>query len=306
MVDVIGDASNSEEAQHSTSSNETTEIEPTPESPIYNPPGHEQQVHSPITAFLNRVQTPVITTPEELKVDRPTPRTLPAASPTANFVTSSDLEALERRFQVLVSEATASLSTQLQGRISTASELQQQPTSSRLPDDRIPEPPSSPGAVAARAKRNPATRRIQRGEKLSATAGIETIREANFQGQTGTVGCPKPRLQLIVQMSRKHPFFKLFVTAHIDAEAKPHKWRCRVCSIELSLKTKGALKIMSHYHTEAHLVREQRLRMETPGLPLYGKNEQELVGPSLDEAREKDELTYRIAPTSLECFLLSG
>ena len=79
-----------------------------------------------------------------------------------------------------------------------------------------------------------------------------------------------------------------------------------MCSIELSLKTKGALEILSHYRTEAHLVREHRLLMEIPGLPLYGKNEQELVGPSLDEAREKAEMTYPIAPTLGECYLLPG
>ena len=123
-------------------------------------------------------------------------------------MTSFDLEALERRFQVLISKATASLSTQLQGRISTASELQQQPTSSRLPDDRIAEPPTSLGTTATRAKCNPATLRIQRREKLSATAGNETIREANFQRQTGTVGRSKPRLQLNVQIFRNTPFSK--------------------------------------------------------------------------------------------------
>ena len=74
----------------------------------------------------------------------------------------------------------------------------------------------------------------------------------------------------------------------------------------MSLKTRGALEILSHYRTEAHLVREHRLRMETPGLPLYGKNEQELVGPSLDEVREKAEMTYPIAPTLGECYLLPG
>ena len=306
MVDVTGDASNSDEAQHLTPRNETTEIAPTPESPIYNPPGGEQQFHFPFTAFLNIAQTPAGTTPTKLEVDRSITRTATATGPTMNFVTSSDLEALERRFQVLVSEATASLSTQLQGHIPTGPVLQQQSSSSRLPDDRVPESPSSSRVAVAKTKLNPSTRRIQRRERLSAPTGMETVKETNFQGQTGTIGRPKPRLQLNVHMFRKHLVFKFFVTAPIDAEANPHKWRCRVCSIEMSLKTKGALEILSHYRTEAHLVREHRLRMETPGLPLYGKNEQELVGPSLDEAREKAEMTYPIAPTLGECYLLPG
>ena len=265
MVDVTGDASTSDETQRLTPRNETTEIEPTPESPNYNPPGGEQQVHSPFTAFLNRAQTPVVTAPTGLEVDRPITRTATSTDPTMNFVTSSDLEALERRFQVLVSEATASLSTQLQETVTRAPVSQQQSSSSRLSDDRILEPPFSSRVAVTKTKRNPATRRIQRRERLSAPAGNETVTGANFQGQAGTVGRPKPRLQLNVQMFRKHPVFKFFVTATIDAEANPHKRRCRVCSIEFSLKTKGALEILSHYRTETHLVREHRIRMETPG-----------------------------------------
>ena len=46
--------------------------------------------------------------------------------------------------------------------------------------------------------------------------------------------------------------------------------------------------------------------METPGLPLYGRDEQEIVGPSLDEAREKAEFTFPIAPVLGECYLLTG
>ena len=89
------------------------------------------------------------------------------------------------------------------------------------------------------------------------------------------------------------PSFQVLVTAPVDSIRDPHKWRCRVCQQDLSLKTKVALEILSHYRTEAHWVREHRIRMETPGLPLYRKFEQELIGPALDEAREKDELEFQ-------------
>ena len=46
--------------------------------------------------------------------------------------------------------------------------------------------------------------------------------------------------------------------------------------------------------------------MVTPGLPLFGKNEQELFGLALDEAREKAESEFPIAPTLGECYLLPG
>ena len=52
------------------------------------------------------------------------------------------------------------------------------------------------------------------------------------------------------------------------------------------------------------MIREHRIRMETPGLPLYRKNEQELVGLALEEAREKAELEFPIAPVLGECYLL--
>ena len=85
-------------------------------------------------------------------------------------------------------------------------------------------------------------------------------------------------------MFRKHPVLKLFVTAPADSSSNPHKCRCRVCHIELSLKTKRALEILSHYWTDAQFVRERRIRMETPGLPFYGKDEQDLIGLVLSEA----------------------
>ena len=152
MVEVSGETTQSQETQQYASIDETLETESTPQSPTYNPAGDEQQVHSPFTMYLNRVQTPAVTTPAEPEIGRASAHTLPAADPPTNFVTSSDLEALERRFQVLVSEATASISTQLQGRVSTSTELRPQPTSSRLPVDRIPEPPTFSGATTTRVQ----------------------------------------------------------------------------------------------------------------------------------------------------------
>ena len=107
-------------------------------------------------------------------------------------------------------------------------------------------------------------------------------------------------------MYRKHPIFKFFVTAPIDAENNPRKWRCRVCQIELSLKTKGSLEILSNYKTDTHLLREHRIRMEIPGLPLCGRDEVELSGQDLDKARDRAELAIPITPVLGECYLLPG
>ena len=102
-------------------------------------------------------------------------------------------------------------------------------------------------------------------------------------------------MQLTVQMYRKHPVFNFFVTGPADPYKNPHKWRCRVCQVELSLKTKGSLELLSHYCTDAHLVREHRIRLETPGLPLFDKGERELT-----------EREFPITPTLAECYLLPG
>ena len=117
---------------------------------------------------------------------------------------------------------------------------------------------------------------------------------------------PKPRMQLTGNMYKKRPAFKFFATAPVDSANNPHKWRCRVCQIELSLKTKGSLEILSHYKTDAHLVREHRIRMETLGLLLYGKDELELTGSALGGAREKAKLEIPIAVILGVCYLLLG
>ena len=78
----------------------------------------------------------------------------------------------------------------------------------------------------------------------------------------------KPRHTLAGWMYHKYPILKYFVTAPTDAARYPHKYRCRVCLVELSLMTKGPLEVLGHYRTDAHLVKEHRIGMETPGLPL--------------------------------------
>ena len=250
--------------------------------------------------YLNLAQTPALDVQTQSAGKAP-----PNTAATPNYVTNSDLEALERRFQVMVSEATASFSSQLHGLTPPpAWEPAQTVTTSTRTG--IPRHSTVAGVTGAREKRNPATRRIRQRERSSPVTRDLASEELTSPNQHGTSKLPKPRLHLNVQMFRKHPIFKFFVTAPIDSENNPHKWRCRVCQVELSLKTKGALENLSHYRTEAHPIREHRIRMETPGLPLFGKNEQELFGLALDEAREKAESEFPIAPTLGECYLLPG
>ena len=224
--------------------------------------------------------------------------------PSSSFVTSSDLEAFERRFQVLVSEATASINSQLCARTSTQAHVPSQTTSFVSPANKSSKPTPQQGSSTGRPMRNPG--RIQQRERLMAATGGTATGESAPAEEAGAAERPKPRLQLNVQMFRKQPIFKFFVTAPVDSDNNPHKWRCRVCHVELSLKTKGSLEILSDYRTEAHLVREHRIRMETPGLLLFGKDEQELIGLALDEASEKAGLEFPIAPILGECYILPG
>ena len=107
---------------------------------------------------------------------------------------------------------------------------------------------------------------------------------------------PRPRYCLTESMFRKHPVLKFSATGPIDKEKTPYKWWCRVCKLELSLMSRGPLEMISHYKTESQLVKEHRIRMETPGLALYDREEVELQGIALQEAKRTAKDTYPIPP----------
>ena len=62
--------------------------------------------------------------------------------------------------------------------------------------------------------------------------------------------------------------------------------------------SRGPLEMLSHYQTDSRLLTEHRIRMETPGLSLYDKEEVALQGIALQEAKRtaKAEDMYPIAP----------
>ena len=79
----------------------------------------------------------------------------------------------------------------------------------------------------------------------------------------------RPKYSLTSAMLKKHPVVQYFATGPLDRNKNPYKWWCRVCKIELSLMSRGVLELLSHHKTEAHLTKEHRIRLETPGLPLF-------------------------------------
>ena len=117
---------------------------------------------------------------------------------------------------------------------------------------------------------------------------------------------PRPRYFLNGAMFRKHPVLKFFATGRMDREKTPYKWWCRVCRVELSLMSRGPLELLSHYKTESHLLKEHRIRMETPGLPLYDREEMELQGIALQEAKRSAKDMHPIATHRDSCRLLLG
>ena len=107
-------------------------------------------------------------------------------------------------------------------------------------------------------------------------------------------------------MMRKHPALKFFATGPIDRQKTPYKWWCRVCRVELSLMSRGALELLSHVRTDSHLVKEHRIRVETPGVFLYERSEKALTESALQEAKKVVKETYPIAPQLDACRLLVG
>ena len=107
-------------------------------------------------------------------------------------------------------------------------------------------------------------------------------------------------------MLKKHPVLKFSATGPIDKDKNPYKWWCRVCKVELSLMSRGTLELLSHYRSEGHLVKEHRIRMEVLGMALYDREEREILGIVLQEAKKKAKDTYPITPQLDVCRPLVG
>ena len=66
------------------------------------------------------------------------------------------------------------------------------------------------------------------------------------------------------------------------------------------------LELLSHYRTESHLIKEHRIRLEIPGMPLFDRYENELAGLPLQEAKRIAKETHPITPQLEICRLLVG
>ena len=58
---------------------------------------------------------------------------------------------------------------------------------------------------------------------------------------------------------------QFFVTGLTDNATKPNHFCCRICRKDVSLLTHDHHEILRHFRGSKHFLRDQRLRLETPG-----------------------------------------
>ena len=128
-------------------------------------------------------------------------------------------------------------------------------TSSRLSLNVIADPPISPVRDAPTTSQEDTQETAQKGSGTQSEGENQTDSRRKRR---------RPRYSLTTAMLRKHPVLQFFATGPQNRERDPHSWWCRVCRVELSLKTRGVLELLSHYRTDTHLTKEHRIRLEIP------------------------------------------
>ena len=79
-------------------------------------------------------------------------------------------------------------------------------------------------------------------------------------------------------MLSRHPPLRLFATGHENQF-------CRLCHVQLSLKTRKYRAIHRHFQTRDHLRKEQRNRFAHPGKTVYSRFGRPLFGVQLEMAK---------------------
>ena len=78
-----------------------------------------------------------------------------------------------------------------------------------------------------------------------------------------------------------------FVTGPSDDANMPGQFYCRVCRKNVSVLTHGHHEMMRHFQGSRHFVRDQRLRLETPGWRVLDLNGNPLGEDELERQRDK-------------------
>ena len=97
----------------------------------------------------------------------------------------------------------------------------------------------------------------------------------------------KPKKKFVLRRSyATDELGSLFVTGASDCSKHPVSFRCRICRRDISLETKGRYEILRHFQGSKHFVRDQRLRLETPGMRVLDRRGRPLANEELDRQRE--------------------
>ena len=92
------------------------------------------------------------------------------------------------------------------------------------------------------------------------------------------------RYQLTTSMFKEHPIIKAYATGPKHSDRNPHKWYCRICHKNFSLKTRGGSGIAKHFRTSRHFRRDQRYR-DSQKMPVYDRSGTIITGEALEVER---------------------
>ena len=103
---------------------------------------------------------------------------------------------------------------------------------------------------------------------------------------------PKPKSErsrvyvLSTSMFKEYPIIRAYATGPKDPTRNPHKWYCRICHKNYSLKTRGGSSIARHHRSRRHFRRDQRYR-DAQSLPVYNRAGVIVTGDALDLERDE-------------------
>ena len=80
---------------------------------------------------------------------------------------------------------------------------------------------------------------------------------------------------------------QLFVTGPTDVGTKPSHFYCKICCKDVSVLTHGPHEILQHFQGSKHFLRDQRLRLETPGWEVLQYDGNAMSPAEVEEQREK-------------------
>ena len=121
-----------------------------------------------------------------------------------------------------------------------------------------------------------------RGGAETETSSKDDLSLLEYKRQSGKQ--KKQSRVLTTEMFHRYPFMRLFATGPRNREFNKHKFYCRLCKRNFSLRTKGIGEIKKHFRSRKHFPLDQQYRLRN-FLPVYGKDCREVTGGSLEHLR---------------------